>query len=319
MSSANFIEETTTSIAGTSGNGAVTLTQVTGKPRFSSAYGTAARVVRYVVEDTANHYYEAGIGSVASNVLTRTSPQVTWNGTTYNQASAATPLAFGSAPTAGNILVRIAATAESIGIVMPGRNSTISGDADYRDYPISAHIASANGGGAGQNTTAGTEYYSMYRLENGGALSGFQLPVNGVTGTANVKAALYDIGANGLPKQKIVDFNTFVVTTSGSKTDTAVSTWTPVGPLWLNPGWYAIGIISDNSTLYIQNSGGGSNIVGPSPLGRANVYGYGTTIYVAGNYTTGLPAVPSLGSASMAYPGGSSNLAYPWFGIKVIS
>ena len=38
MRAANYVEETTTSIAGTSGDGAVTLTQITSTPRFSTVF-----------------------------------------------------------------------------------------------------------------------------------------------------------------------------------------------------------------------------------------------------------------------------------------
>ena len=107
MRAANFIEETTTSIAGTNGDGAVTLSQITSRPRFSTVLGTQNTTVRYVIEDTVIFKYESGIGHVSSNVLTRTKPQVTWDGTTYTDVGT-TALQFGSSPTSGNIRVRMA-------------------------------------------------------------------------------------------------------------------------------------------------------------------------------------------------------------------
>ena len=71
MRSADYVEETTTSIAGTSGDGAVTLTAVTSKPRLSTVFGTQATTIRYVIEDTSSKKFEQGLGSVSSNVLTR--------------------------------------------------------------------------------------------------------------------------------------------------------------------------------------------------------------------------------------------------------
>lgn len=310
MRAANYVEETTTSIAGTNGNGAVTLTQITSIPRFSTVFGTQATTVRYVIEDTVNKKFETGIGSVSSNVLTRTRPQVTWDGTTYDD-STPSPIAFGSTPTSGDIKIRMSATAENNAPVIPARNSSIAGDANWRDYPITNN-AGWNGNGNGGTLTAAREYYTCYLLNSGGALSGISFNVSSAIASSNMKMALYAVGSNGLPAEKIVDFNAVSTATTGQKTDTATGTWSPTGPVWLTPSWYYIGFINSHAITILGN-GTQNAVLRRTPLGRVDAYGYGNTVYVNGNYTTGLPANPS----PTTMEAGSLPLTVPWFGLKV--
>lgn len=315
MRSADFIQETTTSIAGTAGNGAVTLTQVTGLPRFSMAFGTVATAVRYVIEDTVGLKFEQGIGSVASNVLTRTDPQVTWDGTTYTAKSSATPLAFGATPASGNIIIRMAATAESNAPVIDAQQGTV-GTAAYRDYQVSGTINIANGGGS-VVLAAGTQYYILHKQESAGLLSGMQLAIDAAVASSHLAVGLYDIGSNGLPNGLLVTFNVVDSSTTGTKTDTAVSTWTPAGGIWLTPGWYAIGILSDSAIgLHCQPGGGGFGFV-RTPFGNlSNGYGYSTMMYVTQAYASGLQATFS-GSATMGQNNGANQISFAHIGLKV--
>lgn len=313
MRAADYVEETTTSIAGTSGDGAVTLTAITNVPRFSTVFGTQATTIRYVIEDTVNKKFEQGIGYVSSNVLTRTRPQVTWDGSTWDDSTPAA-LQFGSSPTSGNIKIRMAALAESLAPVISGVNSSISGDANWRDYPI--NNASFHGSaGTGSALTADREYYALYRLDAAGLLNGAQFNCTGAVASSNLKWALYPMGHDGLPGKKIVDFVTTSTAATGYKTDTATASWSPAGPVWLNAGWYYIGYISGHAiTIEGASSAIGSGILKRTPLGRQGGYGMGNSIYVAGSYTTGLPATPAPTTMIAA----NSSQSNPWFGLKVI-
>lgn len=310
MRSGNFVEETTTSIAGTSGNGAVTLTAITGKPRFSTVLGTQATTVRYVIEDTANNKFETGIGSVSSNVLTRTRPQITWDGSTYDD-STPSPIQFGSAPTSGDVLIRMSATAESQGIVINARNSSIAGDSVWRDYPITADVTWDN---SGQNASlvAGTEYYSCYKLTSSGALTGIQFDVTSAVASSNMKLALYPVGSDGLPGAKIVDFNVVSTATTGIKTDTTTGTWSPANPVWLTPGWYYIGFINSHA-VGIRGFGAYVADIKRTPLGRYGGYGWGNAVSASGNYASGLPASP----APTTMLDSVVDLSVPWIGLRV--
>lgn len=291
MRAANFVEETTTSIAGTSGNGAVTLTAIASTPRFSTVFGTGATTIRYVIEDTVGKKFETGIGSVASNVLTRSRPQVTWDGTTYDD-SAPSPIAFGSTPTSGDIKIRLSQTAENSLNALPGINLTIAGgDPDWQFYRPSANnwINSLTG----RTLVANREYYHAYRLDHAGLLSGVQFQVTTLVAASNMKLALYGVGTNGFPSNKLLDFNTADTSTTGLKTDAATGTWSPAGPIWLTPGWYYIGYIPSHA-IAINGSGGSNFLHAPSPVGRQNNYGWTDTCFASGNYATGLPANPTI-------------------------
>lgn len=310
MRSANWVSETTTSIAGTSGDGAVTLTAVTTTPRFSTVFGTQATTVRYVIRKTTNGYREAGIGSVASNVLTRTRPQVTWDGTTLDD-STPSALQFGATPTSGDVLIEIAPLAESILTAMPGVNDSITGEADWTFYRPSA--ANAIGGATGRTLTVNREYYQAYWLPNAGLFQGIQFQVATAQASSNLKMALYACGSNGLPGQKIVDCVTTATTTTGIKTDSATGSWSPAGPVWLAAGWYFIGYITGHAIAI--NGTSGTVLITQSPLGRGNSYGMTDTCYASGNYATGLPALPT--PTTLAPINGGD--ARHWFGLRVVS
>lgn len=310
MLSSNYTKVTTTSIAGASGNGAVTFTQITGYPLFSSALGSTKRFVRYEIEDTVNHKLEVGIGSVASDVLTRTTPQMTWDGSTFVDV-APSALAFGSSPTSGNIVISLGPTAEAGAPNIDVRQTTIAGDSNWRDYPISAQ-ADFTSNGSTTALTQDRENYVTYQLITPGVLAGFQCNVATNVAASHVKWALYDVGTDGLPGQKLIDGNLIDSGSTGVKTDTTTGTWTVTGTRKLEPGWYYIGLIA-SAAVSLTGSGNNTSRY-PTPLGRKDGYGYGQTCWVAGNYTTGLPAAPSLGSGTIYSP--SSNAAF-WVGLKI--
>lgn len=314
MRAANFVEETTTSIAGTGGNGAVTLTAVTGRPRFSTVFGTQATTIRYVIEDTTSGKFETGVGVVSANVLTRTRPQVTWDGTTYDD-STPSPLAFGSTPASGNVRVRMAATAESQAPVFGGVQSVASGDS-WKDYPFSSHFIQNNGNGnALDAVVADREYYLPHRFEQAGLITGIQAEVTAAIAASNYKLALYSCGHDGLPSRKIVDFATQSGATTGVKADTATGSWSPAQPVWITPGWYYVGFIA-SAAITMRGTGSSSINNMPSPLGRKDGYGYGSKLYIAGSYASGLPQSPSLSGAVLAGNAGGQSGVW-WIGFKV--
>lgn len=313
MRAANYVEETTTSIAGSSGDGAVTLTQITSVPRFSTVFGSGTVLVRYVIEDTVNKKFETGFGSVASNVLTRTYPVTTWDGTTWDD-TAPSALQFGSSPTSGDIKIRMSPTVETMAATMPGVQTTITSGADsWQFYPLSAHLIKSNN--TGGNSTAlgnGTEHYQYYKLERAGRLTGMQFEINAVTGTANLKTALFPIAYNGAPGTKILDFVTTAYTTTGVKTDTNTASWSSGAPVYLNPGWYAIGFQSDSTTLQLRIylNANQANIATPTPLGSFTSYlSYKSRYYVAGTYSSGFANPPTLTGGTIDHP--------IWTGLRV--
>lgn len=314
MRAANGIEETTTSIAGTSGDGAVTLTAIANTPRISSAFGTGTVTIRYFISKTSTGAFESGIGSVASNVLTRTKPTCTWSGSAMINTGTISPLQFGATPTSGDVLVRIAPLAESTAPVMPGRNMTVAGDANWRDYPWSNAFASWGNAGAGQALTANREYYYYYLLDTAGELAGVQFEVTTLVAASNMKLALYSIGSDGLPENKIVDFVTVSTASTGIKTDTATGSWNPATGINLTPGWYAVGYIASDA-IAIRGVNSGQAMCGATPLGRQGVYGWSNCVYVAGNYASGLPAVANVVGGTLI--AGNNGLSAVYMGLKI--
>jgi hypothetical protein len=312
MRSADYVQETTTSIAGTSGNGAITLTAIAGSPRLSTVFGAQATTVRYVIEDTTLNKFESGIGSVAANVLTRVRPQVTWDGTTWTDgsASAVAALAFGSTPAAGNVVVRLAATAEVQGIVIPQIQTQFGGDA-WRDYPTCANYMGVGAGNA-MAVNANQIYHHLYKLDRAGNVNGIQLSV-GTAGGTNLKLALYSLGYNGLPDKKIVDFNLISSATTGVKTDTATGTWTPAGPVYLTPAWYVIAWIAD-AAIQLDGNWSGSTRRGRTPFGVNGGYGDSQVITVPATYASGLPAVASMTGGALDTGNGCFRV-----GLKVVA
>ena len=288
MRAADYVEMTTTSIAGTSGDGAVTCTAITNVPTFTIVFGSGAVQVRYVIEDTVNKKFEQGIGSVASNVLTRTKPQVTWDGTTWSDQGP-TALQFGSTPTTGNVKIRLAPLVEDSIRAMAGANTTISGEADWLVFRPSA--AGTMAGPSSRTLTADREYYKAFLLDRPGRLLGIQFQVATAQASSNLKMALLACGVDGLPGQKILDFTTTATTSTGVKTDTATGSWSTGAAIWLNPGWYFIGYIASHAIAINGTSGTVTEV--STPLGRGNAYGMTDTCYKAGSYATGLPALPA--------------------------
>lgn len=312
MRTPDFVEEMAASIAGTSGDGAITTAARGTRPRLSNAIGNGAARVRYTIEQTSTGKLETGVGTMTAGVLVRTRPQVTWDGTTYMDASKGTvvPLQFGATPAANDVLVRIAATAEMISPAMHGRLKTINGDA-WRDFRVSAHINQA-GPGTLPSLTANREYYACYRNDIAGTLDGVQVEVGTAINPSTLALALYNMGTDGLPTTKILDFNVIDTSTSGFKTDTATGTWSSGGPIWLTPGWYMVGFIASAATplrCAAATSGGGW---APTPLGRGSSYGHSDTLWAAGSGIA-MPAAPA--PTNMLAPDSSGSRCY--LGLRV--
>lgn len=319
MRSANYVEETSTSIAGTNGNGVITLTALVKTPRFSTAFGSNNTTIRYVIEDTANKKFETGIGVVGGNTLTRTKPQITWDGTTYDDSNP-TPLQFGTTPPANTIKIRLSATAESQGVLMPGRLLSSSGvtgqDASWGDYPISNHLTPWNTGGTNIGVPTYNISYSYYQLSHAGLLTGFQLDVTSAATARVLSTGIYSIGSNGLPDQLITQFSSIDPATTGVKASTDTANWSSAGPVWLSPGWYAIAFSINNTGVTLRGHlNAAANAFGPTPLGRSAAYAgnKGSLLTTEQPNVYVLPQKPLLTGASI------SSGSQVWVGLRVES
>lgn len=292
MSAADFIEETTTSIAGTNGNGAVTLSQQTGLPRFSSVFGTNPRHVDYVIEDTVGLKFEKGFGIVSGNVLTRTLVHATWDGTTYLN-SGAVALAFGSAPTTGNIRIRLAPTVDASFRAPPALQLA---NTSFGGYNPSAHVNCPNGGTSTSFST-GIEYYFPYLNAIRGAVAGigFKLNTVGAAG-AQVKMGIYEVGPDGLPGACITQTNAIDAASGAGSVhaDATPASWlVNPGPIRLATEWYYIGFLVNDATAAMWGQplhAAGYQIAMP-PIGSYGAYGWGSHVRktAQNTFAVGLP------------------------------
>lgn len=283
---ANYCEATTTSIAGTSGDGAVTLTAKAPYMLPSKAFGSAQRRCTYVIEDItdASGKFERGEGSVSSDVLTRSVVKQTWNGTTNTETGASiTPLQFGSTPTTGNIRVRITMLADSAWPSFPSTNHTIGAGWQGRGL-ISQHYNGA-ATSAGQSLATGTEYYWPFLWVAQSDLIQVGVETTANTAGSGIKIAIYDM-INGLPGNNIVSLAA-IATTSNAFLSTTAS---PL-PIRLPAGWYYIGAKVDSATPTFLSMDSGLGSILQSPMGRENGYGFGGALSktAEANYATGMP------------------------------
>jgi hypothetical protein len=304
VSALDYIEMTTTSIAGTSGDGAVTCVQQGDYPTTNDAFGTGSRVIEYVIEDQAAGKFERGLGVVANNVLTRTLPRVTWNGTTYD-STAPSALQFGATPSTGDVRIRISATPDSAYRAPAARREDTTGarwSSGSNVYWRTADYQVINNGGASGTHATATEYYEAYYNDAPGRLLGFGAQVSTAVGASTFKLGIYEVGTDGLPGPALALSNALSSASTGLVVDETTGTWgVNAAPIHLNSGWYYIGRMFDTSGVALLKfpvSTVGFQSMRP-PLGESSSnYGVirGLSKAAENSYGTGLPSGTPTGS-----------------------
>jgi len=304
VSALDYIEMTTTSIAGTSGDGAVTCVAQGDYPTTNDAFGTGSRLIEYVIEDAASGKFERGIGIVANNVLTRTIPRVTWNGTTYDSTTPSA-LQFGATPSTGDVRIRIAPSPDTAYRAPPARREG-TGSARFSSgsnvYWRTADFQAINAGGATGTFTTATEYYECYYNDAPSRLIGFGVSVNTSVGGSTMKMGIYEVGTDGLPGPALALSNAMSTASTGLVVDETTGTWgVNAAPIYLNAGWYYIGWMFSAAGVALLKypvSTAGFQSMRP-PLGE-NSNNYGITRSLSktaeNSYSTGLPSGTPTGS-----------------------
>lgn len=277
----NGVYETTT----TSGTGTVTLSAVSGRPRFSDA-GVGA-LVPYAIKDGNN--WEWGMGTVAAtNTLVRSIITATYVSGTYDNTSPSAITLSGSSAD-----VYLAPIAEVVAPGMPivsgtyGRKAVLS--THWNTYP------------SGTLTVAADRLYLLpFKVDSAYDINGFYIDMN-TAGAASTKAriGLYRMKSDGQPGALIVE-------TADIDTSVAASVLSPsVTQTRIEPGWYYIAIVNSGTPVYQAYP---SSAIGVSPLGLEN--GAGSMLPIQAIYKSiagwsALPADPtgfttlSPGSASI--------------------
>lgn len=239
---------------GTGGSSTITLASVTGFPQFTSAFGTSGTLfVDYQIAEYTDatfstlKNYEAGIGSLvlSTNVLTRTLPNVTYNGTTYNMVNP-TALTFGN--TAANFIITFGGASDTQKRGLSSTfNVTSAGSDIWQPFNTRVTYDSNN---------------STFTLTNGNLLfipveyiytkpiTQVAVDVTTLAASSNLRMGIYDTDtATGGPVNLITEF------TSGgaiATTATGFRAVTMASPFWTPPGFYWLCLQADNSTAVLR-------------------------------------------------------------------
>lgn len=268
----NWCKMTTSS----TGTGTLTLAAVTGYPSInhiaSGIYNLSSGTinVQYVIADTvSSNQYEAGIGSydLSTSVLTRTLPQRTYTGTTYD-ATAPTALNFA---TAANMSIMLSPIVERLGLCIPGApNTSILGASSSTNF----HPMNMLTGGSLTAMTADREYYQAIYWHGTQQITSAGVYASAASGSC--KIAWFEFSSSGTIGTKILSDVT--ITLASGISMASVSNFCPP------PGWYIQGILPSSTTslstmIYLGI---------PTPFGSETfgkpILGY----YRAGSYASGL-------------------------------
>ena len=268
------VKETTT----TTGTGTLTLSAVTGFPRFSNVF-SVGELVMYSLLDSSGQPIESGIGTVgASNTLARSRVTATYVAGTYNNAS---PTA---ASLTGTSTVICTGIPSGFATVMPGINATQT----YSGSPAQRVLMDArlNFGSTGSITlSANTLYMVPFYLATECVATGVAARV--VTGVAgkSMRAGLYRLDTNASPAVLVDETGSISAATSGVNWSGSFA-----ADHKLAPGWYCIAFVSDGAPAI----GSVASHMLMSPVGILSTnsvlapssYNYGSHTYGA------LPATP---------------------------
>lgn len=277
----NGVYETTT----TSGTGTVTLSAVTGRPRFSDA-GVGA-LVPYAIKDGSN--WEWGIGTVGgSNSLLRSVVTATHVAGTYDNTSPAAISLSGSSAD-----VYLASIAEALATGLP----IVSG-VYGRKAVMSTHW---NTHANSTLTVAADRLYLLpFRVDSAYDINGFYIDMN-TAGAASTKAriGLYRMKSDGQPGALIVE-------TADIDTSVAAAVLSPsVTQTRIAPGWYYIALVCSGTPTFQAYP---SSAIGISPLGLENGAGSMLPIQAIYKSIAGWSVLPADPTGFTALSPGSASI-----------
>ena len=271
----------------TGGTGALTLTAVTGWPRWQDVWGsTGSRYASYCIQEWAGTDHsgppikaEGGLGTInlATGVLTRSKPASTWlaSGPTYDGTS---PSAISFGTTAANIEISSSPLADFSPDTIPYLVSAAPGEPLGGMSSQHAMVSNSN-----RTFTANTGYFTAFLWLGLGEIIQISMYVETAVASSGCKAAIFECGTNGLPGNRLLDINSaspYNTTTIGAKA-TAVT-----AGFYLPQGWYYSGLVSGHAIVV--------RCADPQTLlsmtGCASTGGPNTHLSASVTYTTGFAA-----------------------------
>ncbi len=283
----------------TGGTGALTLTATQGLALPALAFVADQAVEYSIVEYTDSTLgtvvrTESGFGEIsAANVLTRTAPRTTWNGTTYTQA-AATALSFGTA----NVQVYVSPIAEGGPTAFP-RRIDLSANYGPNGYVIGANIINPTDLPA-LALQANRQYATPLKLEAGFPLTQIGVNVTVASAGSQINCAIAAINpATGYVGRILAVANGIDSATTGIK-------MVSIASRLFAPGWY----------WQIFTSGGTPNILGADQFSPGPIGAFSADFRISrGNHRARTMATYAVGADGMAGTSGSyaglNNTAYP--------
>lgn len=269
------------------GTGALTLVAVSGYPTFDQLLASGALwaagtyQVWYDIIDETNGLFEAGIGSyvTSTKVLTRTLPQHTYTGTTYDATS---PSALNFASNTNVVVMMSPLSTMGGGLAFPGTGNVSGAMGGSTAGGIASSVARGN---ASIVVTADREYYIPFLWLGSNQID--QVATRTITAatTGNMKSAWYEMLASGAPGAKLKDFGAGAIGGAGVNFALAVTNFAPP------PGWYFYACVFDAAVQPVNIR---SAI--PPPLGCDATINPLASYFRTGSYSTGLPDPGSVAS-----------------------
>lgn len=287
----------------TGGTSTLTLSAAAGLALPSNALIDGQMIEYSVVEYTDSTLAtisksESGFGLIsASNVLTRSAPRVTWNGTTYSQ-NAPSALSFGTS----NVRVLVSPIAEGGPTSFPARaNFNAVYGYGPNEWLVGANLSSHSADYSAFTFAVGDIYYVPIKIESGHPIATLAVAVTTASAGNFVNTAIAAPNpANGLPGAILLAANSL------STTSAVVVSQSVTGRI-LSPGWYW-SLFTSNGTGSIR----GSDSATSSPIGALGATGVRLTRYVRrskthADFVVGADAF----SGTSGSPAGVVNLAAP--------
>lgn len=281
----------------TGGAGALTLTAAAGLALPASAFVADQAIEYSIVEYTdatlaTISKAESGFGTISSgNVLTRTAPRTTWNGTTYTQAGA-TALSFGTS----NVRVYVSPLAEGGPTAFPKRLD-LSANYGPNGYVIGANLWTQSDFPTA-SVVADRQYMVPLKLEAAFPLTQIGVEVTTAVASSTLHIAVASVDpATGLPGRILAAANSLSSGTTGFKMGS-------ISSRLFSAGWYWQ-LLSASAAVSVRGCEG--FIPGPFGHNNARVIRATQRARTHANYTVGQDAMSGV---SGSYTNGD-NIPYP--------
>lgn len=223
---ANGAKETTT----TTGTGTVTLSAVTGFPRFAQAFGVG-ELVQYGIKDGDS--WEWGLGTVgASNTLARTRVLATYASGAYNDSTPAK--------------LNLSGAAEVFCTYEAGTGVATMPSVWSSSVVANAAFPFVNNDGSLQ-LVANRLYLIPFLYPVSRPITSLICGVQTAVASTKIRMGVYGLNAAGEPSALLTQSGDIASTTTGYK-ESAIT------PLRLHPGWHYVAIVSNGTPSVRANT-----------------------------------------------------------------